>query len=121
MSGRGSKRKAWTVSDTLNAVEHTDSGETQAKVSRDLGIAESTLQGWLKEKDKLREFLHTVDESDGLNKKRARLANDKNLDAVLFKWFVQQQQSGVPLSRPIISAQEEKFNHFFMQLFTVTR
>jgi len=67
MSDRGSKRKAWTVSDKLNAVECIGNCDTQAKVSRDLGVAESTLRGWLKEKDKLREFLHTVDKSDGLS------------------------------------------------------
>jgi len=36
MSGRGSKQKAWTVSDKLTAVERIGNGETQAKVSLDL-------------------------------------------------------------------------------------
>ena len=82
MSSR--KRKAWTVSDKVNAVERIDKGESQAKVSRDLGVSESTLRGWLKDKEKLREFLHTVDENGGLNRKRARLANDERLDAALY-------------------------------------
>ena len=105
MSSR--KRKAWTVSDKVNAVERVDKGESQAKVSRDLGVSESTLRGWLKDKEKLHEFLHTVDESDGLNRKRARLANDERLDAAQYRWFVQQQQNGVPLSGPILYAQAE--------------
>jgi len=43
MSSR--KRKEWTVSDTVNAVERVDKGESQAKVSHDLGVSESTLRG----------------------------------------------------------------------------
>ena len=79
MSNR--KRKAWTVSDKVNAVERINNGKSQAKVSRDIGVSESTLCGWLKDKEKLREFLHMVDESDGLNRKPAGLANDERLDA----------------------------------------
>ena len=51
MSSR--KRKAWTVSDKVNAVERVDKGESQAKVSHYLGVSESTLCGWLKDKEKL--------------------------------------------------------------------
>jgi len=36
-------RKEWTVSDKVNTVEHVDKGK--AKVSRDLGVSESTLHG----------------------------------------------------------------------------
>jgi len=53
MSSR--KQKVWTVSDKVNTAEHVDKGESQAKVSRDLGISESTLRGWLKNKEKLPE------------------------------------------------------------------
>jgi len=58
--------------------------------------------------EKLRELLHTVDDNDGLNRKRARLPNDESLDAALYKWFVQQQQNGIPLSGTILCAQSEK-------------
>jgi len=90
MSSR--KRKAWTVTDKVNTVERVNKGksESQAKVLRNLGVSESTLLGWLKDKEKLCEFLHTVDESDGLNRKRAYLANNESLDAALYKCFVQQ-------------------------------
>jgi len=60
------------VSDNVNAVERFDKGESQAKVSRDLGVSVSTLLGWLKDKEKLHKFLHMVDQSDGLNRRRAR-------------------------------------------------
>jgi len=40
----------WTVSDKVNAVERVNNGKSQVKVSRDLGLSESTLRGWLKDK-----------------------------------------------------------------------
>ena len=52
MSSR--KRKAWTVSDKVNDVERVDKGESQAKVSRYLGVTQSTMRGWLKDKEKSR-------------------------------------------------------------------
>ena len=48
------KRKAWTVSDKVNDVERVDKDESQAKVSRYLGVTESTMRGWLKDKEKSR-------------------------------------------------------------------
>jgi len=42
-----------TVSDKVNAVERVNNGESQAKVLRDLGVSESTLRGWLRDKEKL--------------------------------------------------------------------
>jgi len=71
---------------------------------------ESTQRGWLKDKEKLQEFVHIVDESNGINRKRAHLANDEILDAALYTWFIQQQQKGAPLSEPILCTQAEKFD-----------
>ena len=72
------KCKAYFVEDKLSAISRVR-GESQAKVSRDLGVAESTLRGWLKDENKLREFVHSVDEIGGLARKRARKANDEDL------------------------------------------
>jgi len=55
------KRKAYSVEDKLSAISRVR-GESQAKVFRDLGVAKSTLRGWLKDENKLREFVHNVDE-----------------------------------------------------------
>jgi len=43
----------WTVSDKVNAIERVNNGKSQVKVSHDLGVSESTLRGWLKDKEKL--------------------------------------------------------------------
>jgi len=37
----------WTVSDKINVVESVDKAESQAKMSSDIGIFESTLRGFV--------------------------------------------------------------------------
>ena len=58
-----SKRKAYSVEVKLSAISRVRGGESQTKVSLDLSVAQSTLRGWLKEETKLREFVHSVDET----------------------------------------------------------
>ena len=60
------KRKAYTVRGKLDLVIRIRKGESQCKVSREMCVPESTLRGWLKDEMKLREFVHTVEEDDGL-------------------------------------------------------
>ncbi|KAF0985625.1 hypothetical protein HZS_6063, partial [Henneguya salminicola] len=68
------KRKAYSVTEKLDAVSRVKNGECQAKVSRDLGMSDSTLRGWINEELKLREYVHNFDQSCGLSRKRARTA-----------------------------------------------
>ena len=49
------------------------------KICKETGIPESTLRGWKKEEEKLRQFVSTVEEL-GLKRKRARLAQDPELE-----------------------------------------
>ncbi len=105
------KRKAYSVKEKLEVVAKIRNGQTQAQVSRETGIAEGTIRGWLKDETKLRDFVHEVDESEGLQRKRARTAKDAPLDKAMFTWFVQEQNAGVPLGGPILRAQALKFNN----------
>ena len=103
-------RKLYTVEQKLEAVARVRRGESQAKVSRDNGVPESTLRGWLKDEDKLREFSTSLDGSEGLKRKRVKTAKDPELDKAVFTWFVQERQTGTPISGPILSAQAQKFS-----------
>ncbi|KAI0242258.1 Exoskeleton protein RP43 [Lamellibrachia satsuma] len=61
-------------------------------------VPESTLRGWLKDEMKLREFIHTVEEDDGLRRKKTHVAKDSALDNAVLNWFVQERQTGLPIS-----------------------
>ena len=103
------KRKlaAHTVQKKLKIVSRIRNGETQAKVSRETGIPESTIRGWLKEEPKLRQFLEEVDSDEGLLRKRTKTAKNPVLDKTVFDWFVQQRNEGLPISGPLLQSQAQ--------------
>uniref|UniRef100_A0A8C0H4T4 DDE-1 domain-containing protein n=1 Tax=Chelonoidis abingdonii TaxID=106734 RepID=A0A8C0H4T4_CHEAB len=45
---RGKRQRSYTGEEKLAATDRVNSGETQVKVSKDIGIAKSTLRRWLK-------------------------------------------------------------------------
>ena len=45
-------------------------GKTKASLSRVCGVPEGTIWGWMKEEDKLRNFINTVDSEIGLQRKK---------------------------------------------------
>ena len=96
------KRKAYAVRGKLDLVIRIRKGESQCKVSREMCVPESTLRGWLKDEMKLREFIHTVEEDDGLRRKKTRVTKDSALDNAVLNWFVQERQTGLLISGPVL-------------------
>ena len=60
------KRKAYSVHTKLEAIARVHKGETKAKIARDNGVPESTFRGWIKEENKLRDFVAEIDEASGM-------------------------------------------------------
>uniref|UniRef100_A0A8C8S3P0 HTH CENPB-type domain-containing protein n=1 Tax=Pelusios castaneus TaxID=367368 RepID=A0A8C8S3P0_9SAUR len=106
---RVKRQRSYTVAEKLAAIDRVHNGETQAKISRDLGIAESTLRGWIKNETKLRSFVQNVDSEVSLERKRVRYSAKPDVDKALSTWFVQERAKGTPLSGPILQAQATKF------------
>ena len=75
-----------------------------------IGTTESTVRGWKKDEEKLRSMVQDLEEDTGLKRKRARLAQDTQLDAAVHQWFVQARAEGSPISGPLIQGQATKFN-----------
>ena len=101
------KRKAYSIKEKLEIVARIRNGQSQCKVARETGIAESTVRGWLKDEDKLRKFVDTVEDGDGLRRKKARQAKDDTLDRAVLNWFVQERHTGLPINGPVLKAQAE--------------
>ena len=74
MESKGCKRKAYSVTEKLCIIDRVHKGEARSKVCNELKIAESTFRGWLKDEQKLRDYLHDVDSDEGIKRKRARTA-----------------------------------------------
>ncbi|CAM4559948.1 unnamed protein product [Lepidochelys olivacea] len=103
MKGMDSQRKIGSFGQILK------SGMSQEKVSKELGVGESTLRGWIKDEEKLRSMLVELDESEGLERKRLKTAQHNQLDRVVFTWFTQERSDGTPISGDVIRKQAEKF------------
>lgn len=103
------KRKAYTVGEKLKIIDRVKSGETKANLSRVYGVPEGTIRGWMKEEDKLRNFVNTVESEIGLQRKKNKLGQNSDLDECLYRWFLIKRSEGVPLSGPVIRAQAVKF------------
>ena len=50
------------------------------RVQNDNGVPQSTIHDWIKDEQKLRDFVDTIDYTDGMKRKRARTASDPELD-----------------------------------------
>ena len=74
------KRKSYSVREKLNLVTRIRNGESQCTVSRETSIAESTLRAWLKDEKKLRDYVDTLQDEDGMKRKKQRSAKDQVLD-----------------------------------------
>uniref|UniRef100_A0A8C3ILW7 HTH CENPB-type domain-containing protein n=1 Tax=Chrysemys picta bellii TaxID=8478 RepID=A0A8C3ILW7_CHRPI len=102
------KHKSFSAQEKLYALDQLKKGK-QTQLARDLGISESTLQGWKKE-EKLHSLPCILEAETGLQGKKVKFANDESLDSALYQWFVQACSEGVPISGPILKAQAEKFD-----------
>ena len=106
-----SKRKVYSVQEKLDVIDAMKTGvKTQAQISRDTGVHEPTLRGWLKNEEKLQRFVLTCDEQAGMKRKKLRTAQDPTLDKALYTWFVQNVQDGAPVSGPLLQAKAEKIH-----------
>ena len=49
--------------------------------------------------------------------KKARIANDPELDKAVFAWFVKERQAGTPISGLVLSVQAQKFHNKLVLYF----
>jgi transposase-like protein len=91
------KRKSYTVTEKLEAVTRVKQhSETQAKVSRENGVPESTLRGWIRDEKKMRDFVDTVDSSDGMKRKLEQLMT-QNLTKLCTAGLSKRDRLALPL------------------------
>ena len=105
------KRKNYTIEEKLQVIEKVKSGVSKASIFRESGIPEGTIRGWVKEEEKLRSFVASVESDVGLQRKKVRVGEDNELDDCLYKWFIQKRSESVPVNGVILKAQALKFNN----------
>ena len=104
------KRKCYSIEEKLHIIKRIRNGETQATISKDTGIAGSTLRGWLKDEENIKSFIVTVNSNEGMKRKRVKLGRDQELDQELFNWFCKSRELDIPISGTILLHQAKKIN-----------
>ena len=94
-----------TIAEKLHIIDRIKKGETQASIIR----RELTKRGWIKDEDKLRNSSSSLEDC-GQARKRARLAEDQQLEEAMMTWFSQARSEGMPISGPVIQTQAKKFH-----------
>ncbi|CAM2105938.1 unnamed protein product [Caretta caretta] len=108
----GKRQSSYTVEEKLAATDGVNSGETQAKVSKDIGIAESTLRGWLKNESKLNGFVQNIDSAMGFKRKHVSYSAKPTIDKAMHTWFAQKRLKGMPLKWANSSSPRDKIWKF---------
>ena len=63
------KGKPYSITDKLGVNVCIKCSESQARLSHDNGVPESTIHGWLGDEEKLCDFVHMVDSTDWIKVK----------------------------------------------------
>ena len=82
--------------------------KSQASVSCCYRVSESTICEYLRDKEKLHDFVDKVDSTDQMKRIKATTAKDPQLDNVNFKWFVKEKQADSLISGLVFSIQAQK-------------
>jgi hypothetical protein len=100
----------YTIVEKLKIIERVKNGESKASLFRISGIPEGTIRGWMKEENKLRAFVDSIEVDVGLRRKNTRLCEHSETDECLYKWFLQKRSERAPINGVILKAQAVQFN-----------
>jgi hypothetical protein len=104
------KRKNYTIVEKLKIIERFMNGESKASLFCERGIPEGTIHGCMKEENKLRSFVDSIEDDIGLQRKKTRLCEHSKVDECLYKWFLQKHSERVPIYGVLLKAKAVQFN-----------
>ena len=82
-------------------------GESQAIMSHNNGVPESTICGWLRDKEKLHDFIDVVNSTDCMKRKTNQNCQNPLLDKVVFTLFVKERQAEALIRGPVLNIQAQ--------------
>lgn len=93
----------------LKALNELERGLPIETIAKELHVSVSTVKGWIKRKDDLRQW--ETQHQNALPVKRKRLKNPVNslVDEATWLWFKSRRATGCPLSGPLIRVQAMRF------------
>ena len=89
------KRAVLSIKDKQIIISRLEKG---TNLAQEFGISKQQISDIRKNKDKILKFIDSIETSEGLKRKSLKLADDEQLDKVLYAWFIQQRSTGTPIS-----------------------
>lgn len=99
------------MKEKLEFINKVKSGATKASISREYGIPEGTIRGWMNDEIKLTKFVNELDDNSTLKRKKVRLGNHVILDKYLYKWFIEKKKNGEHVTGPMLMSQAEQIHN----------
>ncbi|XP_054720160.1 jerky protein homolog-like [Uloborus diversus] len=97
------KRIVLTIQEKYDIVTRLESGEAVTKLAKEFHVGVSTVSEMKRNSEKIKKCFAEFDITKGAKfRKTMKLADHTDLDATLYKWFVQKRCEGIPLSGPMI-------------------
>lgn len=97
------KRVVLSLADKLKIIEQSDKGVPGKKLAEMYGVGQSTISDIKSKKHTLLNFVSVLENNDGSSSRKSmKAATNKDLEDVIFKWFLQQRSLGSPISGPIL-------------------
>lgn len=103
------KRNVLSVGDKLDAVNRLLKGETPNKLAAEFNVGTSTISDWKKNRVKLEQQARSLTAPELKKIKTIKSSYYEDLDEVLFIWFCQQRNLGMPISGPMIQSKAQEF------------
>jgi hypothetical protein len=98
-----------------SGVSRVENGESKASLFHERGIPEGKTRGWIKEENKLRSFVYSVEDDVRLRSMKTRLCDHNEVDECLYKWFLQKRSERVPINGVILETQAVQLNKILSQ------
>lgn len=100
---KGRKKVVVSLETKLNALQRLDKGEPLKKVASEIGVGETTVKDWKKNRQTLESYCGQI-ENTGTLKHRSTLRRPvlEEVDNALWLWFSQERRRGTPISGPIL-------------------
>ena len=94
------KRSVFSMKDKQSIIGRLEKGEKGANLSAEYGVSKQQISDIRKNKEMSMKFVNILETSEGLKRKSLKVAHDEQLDKALYAWFIHQQTSDTPISRP---------------------
>lgn len=107
-SGVKRKHKTLNLSEKWEIIKRVDRGETPTAIAKVYDIGRPTIYDIVKNRDKIEEFMKSVDD-EPLNRKTLRPSEFPEVEDALFIWFKQQRKRHAPISGDILKQKAQFF------------